>query len=375
MIVSILNAGGQSHYLYGLVSGLNEIEALEIEVVDRITSISLLDSFKHVKVFPLRGSRDHNSPLLEKILRIVKYYFKLIRYAFVTRSKLFHIQWENKFLLFDRTLLIIYYKLLGKKIVFTAHNVDAADRDGKSHPINKYSLWFMYTMVDHVIVHTDEMKNQLCEKFHVGKNKVCVIPHGINNKIQKTALGKNQARDILRIDLDKKLLLIFGWVDRYKGVDLAIQSMPLLVKDDPTYFLLIVGQHKDCPDYIHQLEDGIRGLKLQEFISLQLKYIPDDEIERYFVAADCAVLPYCSIFQSGVPFLAFQFGLPIIATDIGSFRQTIIENENGYLCKPEDPNDLAATIKKYFQSALYQNLASNRDMISNRANELYSGIG
>ena len=62
---------------------------------------------------------------------------------------------------------------------------------------------------------------------------------------------------------------------------------------------------------------------------LRIQFIPDEEMELYFKAADVLVLPYKEIFQSGVLFLAYSFGLPVIATDVGSFREDIVEGQDG----------------------------------------------
>ncbi len=70
----------------------------------------------------------------------------------------------------------------------------------------------------------------------------------------------------------------------------------------------------------------------------------------------CMVLPYKEIFQSGVLFLAYPFGLPVVATDVGSFREEIVEGSTGFLCKPGDPAELAKAVETYFASDLYKNL-------------------
>jgi glycosyltransferase involved in cell wall biosynthesis len=80
------------------------------------------------------------------------------------------------------------------------------------------------------------------------------------------------------------------------------------------------------------------------------------------------VLPYTHIFQSGVIFLAYNFGLPVVATDVGSFRDEVVEGATGFLCRPRDPEDLAATIEKYFESELFKELDHRRREISDFAN-------
>ena len=81
----------------------------------------------------------------------------------------------------------------------------------------------------------------------------------------------------------------------------------------------------------------------------------DADTEIYFKAADVVVLPYTHIFQSGVLFLGYNFGLPAIATDIGSLRDDVIEGETGFICKPCDAIDLANCIRKYFSSPFIEN--------------------
>jgi glycosyltransferase involved in cell wall biosynthesis len=103
-----------------------------------------------------------------------------------------------------------------------------------------------------------------------------------------------------------------------------------------------------------------------------MQFIPDNEMELYFKAADVLALPYKEIFQSGVLFLSYSFGLPVVATDVGSFREEIIEGQTGFLCKPGDPADLAKAIKTYFESDLYRNLPSRRQDLKEYVNANHS---
>jgi glycosyltransferase involved in cell wall biosynthesis len=84
------------------------------------------------------------------------------------------------------------------------------------------------------------------------------------------------------------------------------------------------------------------------------------------------VLPYRQIFQSGVLILAYRFGLPVVATDVGSFREDIVEGRTGFLCRPGDPADMARAIRLYFASELYRNLATRRQELQRYAAGVYS---
>jgi len=95
-------------------------------------------------------------------------------------------------------------------------------------------------------------------------------------------------------------------------------------------------------------------------------------MELYFKAADVLVLPYKEIFQSGVLFLAYSFGLPVIATDVGSFREDIVEGYTGFLCKPSDPIDMARAIEAYFASDLFKDLKVRRQELKDYVNANHS---
>jgi D-inositol-3-phosphate glycosyltransferase len=104
----------------------------------------------------------------------------------------------------------------------------------------------------------------------------------------------------------------------------------------------------------------------------RIEFVPDDQVELYFKAADVVILPYVQIFQSGVPFLAYSFGLPIVATDVGSLREDVIEGQTGFVCKPRDSVELARAIERFFFSDLYWRLDERRKEIKDFANEKYS---
>src|SRR5207237_8845369 len=150
--------------------------------------------------------------------RVLIYYLRLIVYAATAKPKLFHILWNNKFQLFDRTLLILYYKLLGKKIVLTAHNVNAGKRDSNDSWLNRLSLKIQYNLSNHVFVHTNGMKQELISDFRIPAGKISVIPFGINNTVPNTSLPTADAKRHLGTRKDNKTLLFFGNIAAYKGI-------------------------------------------------------------------------------------------------------------------------------------------------------------
>jgi glycosyltransferase involved in cell wall biosynthesis len=370
MKISLIT-GGAPHYELGLIEGLTSqniaIDVIGGDDLQPALAGKPLVSFKNFHSAP----QPRKSRWL-KLTRVMLAYLKLIKYAAMTDSKLFHIQWPYKLVLLDRTLLLAYYKLLGKRIIFTAHNVDADARDGTSTWLRQASLRFFYRHVDHLIVHTDKMKKQLVDDFGISGAKISVIPHGVMSSVAVTGMSRSAARAKLGLGGEEKVVLFFGLITPYKGIETLVEAVGRLNRAGNNYRLMIAGRIKECQGYWFKIEELIRNQGLQNQVRTDLRHVPDEEIEAYFQAADLLVLPYRDIFQSGALFLTYRFGLPVVATDVGSFREDIAAAQAGFVCQPSDPASMAQTIDRYFGSELYRNLEVSRAHIREYASENYS---
>lgn len=370
--ISMLTAGRDRPYALGLAAALaaagvrfdfigsNEVDSPELHTSPQIHYLNL------------RGDQSVEAGALQKVFRVLAYYFRLLGYAFTARPKIFHILWNNKFELFDRTALMLFYKLLGKKIVFTAHNVNARARDGGDSWLNRATLKFQYRCCDHVFLHTEKMKMELVSDFDFPENKASVIPFGINSTVPDTTLTTAAARQRLGLAAHEKVLLFFGNIAPYKGVEFLVDAFIEVAPRGENFRLIIAGRPKGSEDYWAGLLAKINASPVRDKIMLKIEYVPDAETEIYFKAADILILPYTHIFQSGVLFLGYNFGLPSIAADVGSLKEEIVEGQTGLVFRPRDAADLARTIEKYFTSDLYLNLPARRQGIREFANERYS---
>jgi glycosyltransferase involved in cell wall biosynthesis len=265
-----------------------------------------------------------------------------------------------------------YYRLLGKKIVLTVHNVNAARRDSRDSHLNRLTLRAQYRLADHIFVHTEEMKKELVQEFAVQETAISVIPFGINNAVPNTRLTHKAAKERLGILDGQKAILFFGNIAPYKGLEYLIAAFRLLLNRNEGYRLIIAGCPKNCDEYWAAIQRTIQEHNREGRILLRADYIPDDETEVFFKAADVLVLPYRHIYQSGVLFLSYSFGLPVIAANVGSLKDEIVEGETGFVFRPEDPTDLARTIETYFESDLYANLSNRREQIEKQAAKKHS---
>jgi glycosyltransferase involved in cell wall biosynthesis len=210
------------------------------------------------------------------------------------------------------------------------------------------------------------MKAELTDDFGVSEHAVTVIPFGINDSMPSTNLTRGEARQRLGLQEDDRTILFFGNVRPYKGLEYLVEAFNLL--GDDHYRLIIAGEpKKDTAVYMRQIEDAIERAGSRSRIIEKLEFVADDQAELYFKASDVAVLPYTVVFQSGVLFTAYSYGLPVIATDVGSLSEDIAPGETGLLCRARDAEDLARAIREYFESDLYRTLDSRRQGIRNYA--------
>jgi D-inositol-3-phosphate glycosyltransferase len=167
-------------------------------------------------------------------------------------------------------------------------------------------------------------------------------------------------------------ILFFGRVTPYKGLEYLIAAFRKVLGTRENYRLVIAGRPDRCEEYWNAiLEDICKEVQMGQIL-LKPGFIPDEETEVYFKGADVLVLPYRHIYQSGVLFLGHSFGLPVLAADVGSLKDEIVEGKTGLTFKPEDPIDLARAIEQYFTSDLYAALNSQRQEIKDYANERHS---
>ena len=303
---------------------------------------------------------------------VLAYYLRLLRYTVEAKPQIFHILWNNKLEIFDRTLLLIYYRLFGKRLVLTVHNVNIRKRDGNDGLLNRLTLRAQYGLAHHLFVHTEQMKRELQADFGVREDKISVIPFGVNDTVPVTSLTRADARRRLGLNSSQPVLLFFGNIAPYKGLEYLVDAMKEVAAAIPHSRLIIAGRPKGAEAYWARIERGISSPVLKEIVIPKIQYVPDEDIEVYFKAADVLVLPYVHVFQSGVLFLGYNFGLPVIATDVGALREEIIEGQTGFMCDAHDTGALAAAIKRYFVSEVYRALESRRSAIRAFAAEQYS---
>src|SRR5208337_3820422 len=163
----------------------------------------------------------------------------------------------------------------------------------------RFSLRIQYHLAHHIFVHTERMKNELTTDFALPAERVSVIPFGINNTLPRTGINGQQAKQALGVNDGQKIMLLFGRITPYKGLEYLIAALAEISKINPHYRLIIAGPIKNCNGYWNQIQEAIERKGMRNQVIERIGFIPDDKVEQFFKAADVAILPYTDIFQSG----------------------------------------------------------------------------
>jgi glycosyltransferase involved in cell wall biosynthesis len=142
---------------------------------------------------------------------------------------------------------------------------------------------------------------------------------------------------------------------------------------DKSYRLVVAGRvDKGHEEYWKGVERAVGELELESGIITHIRHIPEVEVEDFFKAADVLVLPYRDIFQSGVLFLGYSFGVPVVATDVGSFKEDVVAGVTGFVSDRDDSAGIAGAIAKYFSSELFKEREVTAEKIRAYGNRQYS---
>lgn len=161
-------------------------------------------------------------------------------------------------------------------------------------------------------------------------------------------VSKEVARKKLGINANEKIILFFGFIRKYKGLDILLEAMKLLPPANAsagTPKLLVAGEFYEDAKPFH---DQIKRLGIEDRLILRTDFIPDSEVKYYLCAADVVIQPYRNATQSGVTPLAYHFEKPMIVTNVGSLPTLVPHEKVGLVCEPE-PASLAAAIMRYFE--------------------------
>jgi glycosyltransferase involved in cell wall biosynthesis len=180
------------------------------------------------------------------------------------------------------------------------------------------------------VVHSNVDKELIEKSYHIRKERIELIEHGLYDYYP--IIDKNYVKSNLNIE-EENIILFFGLLRPYKGIKYLIHAFNSLDIELINHSrLLIVGEAWEDRESIILAENSL----YKEKITIVNRYVSDEEIPLFFSAADVLVLPYLRASQSGVAHIGMSYGLPIIASNIGSFIESLSKYQGTIFINPED---------------------------------------
>jgi glycosyltransferase involved in cell wall biosynthesis len=225
--------------------------------------------------------------------------------------------------------------LLGDRpLIVTVHDSSIHVGDGDS---NKTPQWVHDRACYRArqrIVHAPQVKESLLRRLRIPSSSVHVIPH--------IRIGDDAVRE--QASVEEPLILFFGRIWAYKGLEYLIRAEPLITSKVPQAKIVIAGRGEDFDRYRRMMVHPDRFIVYNEYVS-------DEKRAELFHRASVVVLPYIEASQSGVIPIAYHFGKPVIATEVGGLPDMVDHGRTGYLVPPCDPNALAKALILLLQDA------------------------
>jgi D-inositol-3-phosphate glycosyltransferase len=210
----------------------------------------------------------------------------------------------------------------------------------EKRPGDKALTKYFFKYADYFILLSDKVKDDLIYIKNEAKYKV--LPHPVYSNFG-LPVSKDEARAKLKLG-DKNLVLFFGFIRDYKGLDILLKSMSLLRDEDIK--LIVAGEfYSNKESYLNLIDE----LKLADSVHLFTDFIPSSDVKYYFSASDVVILPYKDATQSGIVQIAMNFRKPVIATNVGGLGEVVINNKTGFVVEKENPEALAESIRKFYE--------------------------
>ena len=256
------------------------------------------------------------------------------------------------------TILRIVKKNKFTKVVCIADNIIPHEK----HPAAAFFTGYFIKPVDKFIVMSDNVLRDL-RSFDKLKPAQLVLHPLYDNFGEK--ISKSVARKNLHLDVTDKIVLFFGFIRKYKGLDILLDALAIIKKQKGNlpFKLLIAGEFYENR---MSFDNQIKILNLEDSLILHTDFIPDDKVKNYFCAADVVVQPYRNATQSGVTPLAYHFEIPMIVTNVGGLPAMVPDEKTGLVAEPNAAS-IAEKIIQFFQmdeNILVQNIIEEKKKYS-----------
>ena len=322
--------GGMPHYTAELANAVSEYADVTVMGSKRINESYFSKDVKILKIFDaLNFSMNHINKAFSfrSVIGLVS--FKKIKVIDEIRPDIIHFP---TVLMPPLPLFISLYRLDKKyPIILTKHGI-FSNSGFKTKILEETTVNLFERLIkfDKIIVHTQNDKDALLKIKRGYEEKVVVIPHGAYSFFK--SYGEE-------VSADKNCILFFGNIRDYKGLKYLIEAVPFISQEVSEFKVIIAGEG-DLSRYPDLINDESR-------FEIHNDFIPDEQVPELFQRAELVVLPYSQMSgQSGIINIAYAFGKPVVASDVGGIHEVLENGITGYLVSPRDSKALADAIIK-----------------------------
>jgi D-inositol-3-phosphate glycosyltransferase len=242
-------------------------------------------------------------------------------------------------------LLFLWFRLLGWKTVFTVHDTHSLEASA----IDSFLFKSTARQADLLLVHNTVSKEVIERDWGVSPQRIRLIPHGGYDDYYRPGADRGEARRHLNCRPDHFVVLTFGTVRKYKGLDYLLPAVARARERIPGLKVFLAGRAFD-QTLGERYEKMISQLGIDDVAEFLNRFIETEELERLFTAADLVVLPYVRIDQSGVLFMAYTFGKPVLVTRVGGLPELVREGRSGFVVEPRSSESLCEGLVSAWQN-------------------------
>lgn len=335
--VILLSQGFQTEYEVGFANGLSRNGLSVLLVGSDNTLRHRLE--RDITLLNLRGSQDPGRSRATKFVNIARSIGLTLAMLWRHRGQPVHVigtfTTRNLWATLVEAWLI---RIVSGPYALTVHNILPHD---DRRAITVRLCHAIYRAAAVWMVHTDRMRQELQMLLGADPRKIVVVEHGIDRMYSPSVATRAAVRAKHGISDASKLLLFFGTVAPYKGLDVLIEAFDGL--ETTVDMTLLIAGRCTSPALRSALREAISSNRNSAKINWLDRFVPEEDVVPLFQAADLLVMPYRHIDQSGVVFMALATGLPVLATDVGSLRN-YVEACGGMIVEPGNAQALVAGV-------------------------------
>jgi glycosyltransferase involved in cell wall biosynthesis len=275
-----------------------------------------------------------------------KFFFEIL----IIRPDIVHVQYTPTICGPILPLFSVFLKLssIRTKLILTAHEKPTAYLHHLKYPILRkiFALYEKLTFksCDKVLVHTEESKYEIINRYNVNSNRIEIVPHAVMTTCVVSPVQIKNTMNKYKLNNDMKIVTYFGFIRPTKGIDYLIDAFSEVLKKRDDVTLLIAGKApKVWSEYLTKLKNMVRSNNIEEYVKFT-GYIPDEYMPPLFSISKIIVLPYTKVTQSGVLHQAIAYGKPVVVADVDGISKMVKKYNVGYIVPPRDSKAIADAI-------------------------------